>query len=301
MNTSPQVSVIIPFFNRAQLLVETLHAIATQTFTDFEVIIVDDGSVPEEVNLIQEVLKKWSDENFKYLKRPAEYSKGANSCRSFGLSVSKGRYVKWFDSDDLMKPELLEKQVRQIQKGYDGVLCSCEIWNEDFSKHLKDGWRKLNYADNALKEYLRTQMAWQTGCGLWKRESILSIQPFSEDLTNAQEWIFHLKALTYGLKIGVSNERLVCIRRHESSISANRKTRYFLNRLKARSFALMHLAKTKNPGKRFLLKSIANMIIAQRLFRNKEAYSTLFNLMVKLPAMWLSGSKQSVNLNLLHD
>lgn len=295
------ISVIIPFFNRADLLLETLQSIKSQTFSNYEVLIVDDGSEEVEASKIRNLISQTGNERFTFMARPSDFPKGANPCRRYGFAQAKGTYVKWFDSDDLMKPELLEIQIGQIAAGYDGVFCSCEIWNGDFSSHIKDGWRKFNFSNTPLQDYLKTQLAWQTGCGLWRADSIRQVEPFSEDITNAQEWIFHLKSLTAGLKIGVSNKKLVKIRRHEASISGNRKTKYFINRLQARSLGLIQLLRSQNHGKRYLIKSIVNMIVDQRLYKHVITYKILLGLLAKSFPVFVNSKKQSVNLQSIND
>jgi glycosyltransferase involved in cell wall biosynthesis len=295
------ISVIIPFFNRADLLLETLQSIKAQTFSDYEVLIVDDGSEEQEARKIINFISQPGNERFTFRPRPSGLRKGANPCRRFGFAQAKGTYIKWFDSDDLMKPDLLEIQINQIGAGYDGVFCNCEIWNGDFSWHIKDGWRKFNFSNTPLQDYLKTQLAWQTGCGLWRADSIRKVEPFSEDITNAQEWIFHLKSITAGLKIGVSNKKLVKIRRHEASISGNRKTKYFINRLQARSLGLLQLLRSQNHGKRYLIKSIVNMIIDQKLYKHMVTYKILLGLLTKSFPVAVKNKKQIVNLQSLND
>lgn len=295
------ISVVIPFFNRANLLLETLQSIKAQTFGDYEVLIVDDGSDAEEAETIKKFIAQPDFKRFRFMPRPSDLPKGANPCRNYGFRQAKGTYIKWFDSDDLMKPELLKVQIDQLMAGYDGVFCSCEIWNGDFTSHIKDGWRKFNFSPTPLQDYLKTQLAWQTGCGLWRAERIRQVEPFSENITNAQEWIFHLKSLTAGLKIGVSNKKLVKIRRHEASISGNRKTKYFINRLQARSLGLIQLLRSQNHGKRYLLKSIANMIIDQKLYKHMVTYRILIDLLARSFSVSLQSKKQIVNLHSLND
>jgi glycosyltransferase involved in cell wall biosynthesis len=296
-----RISIVIPFYNRAELLIETLESVRVQSYRNFEVLIIDDGSGKEARDRIAQYLRALNDSRFSFHVRPSQIPKGSNPCRVVGLTISSGQYIKWFDSDDLMKPNLLERQLAHIRHGYDGVFVNCEIWNGDFSVHIKDGWRKLHFSENALSDYVKTRLAWQTGCGLWRTDKIRAIHPFSEQLTNAQEWIFHLKALTSGMAIGVSNEKLVQIRRHEQSISGKRNREYFLNRLKARTLAMIQLIASKNNGKRFIMKSTVNMMIEKGLYRNLRAYAIMMGGIAKIPGALFNGKKEKVNLHLIHD
>ena len=101
------VSIIIPTYNRAHLIGETLDSILAQTYTNWECIIIDDGSSDDTLEVIDNYIKK--DNRFQYYRRPVERSKGPNVCRNFGYELSKGEYINWFDSDDVMLPTFLEK------------------------------------------------------------------------------------------------------------------------------------------------------------------------------------------------
>ena len=96
----PIVSIIIPTYNRAHLISETLDSILTQTYTHWECIVVDDGSDDSTAELLAGYCKK--DARFQYHQRPNDRPKGANACRNYGFELCKGEYINWFDSDDLM-------------------------------------------------------------------------------------------------------------------------------------------------------------------------------------------------------
>jgi len=98
MNTL--VSIIIPTFNRAHLLGETLDSVITQTYSNWECIVVDDGSY----DYTEELMDFYSRKNPRiiFVRRPDNRPKGANACRNYGFELSKGKYVNWFDSDNFM-------------------------------------------------------------------------------------------------------------------------------------------------------------------------------------------------------
>ena len=98
--TKGLVSIIIPTFNRADIIHETLDSIKLQTYEKWECIIVDDGSNDNSIMVINEFVK--TDNRFKFYDRPINKLKGANSCRNYGFEKSKGEFINWFDSDDIM-------------------------------------------------------------------------------------------------------------------------------------------------------------------------------------------------------
>ncbi|NMH25329.1 glycosyltransferase family 2 protein [Flavobacterium solisilvae] len=111
MNT-PLVSIIIPTYNRAHLIGETLNSVLAQTYTHWECIIVDDGSTDNTDEVVGEYVKK--DSRFQYHKRDFNKRKGASSCRNIGLELANGEYIQFLDSDDLMDDNKIEVQIDKL-------------------------------------------------------------------------------------------------------------------------------------------------------------------------------------------
>lgn len=122
MNKQPLVSIIIPTYNRADLIGETLDSVLAQTYTNWECLIVDDGSTDTTEEVVSAYVKK--DTRFQYYHRPHDRPKGANACRNYGFEKSKGAYIQWLDSDDLISENKLERQVIAIQ-GESSAIAVC--------------------------------------------------------------------------------------------------------------------------------------------------------------------------------
>ena len=82
---SPLVSIIIPSYNRAKLLEETLDSILAQTWKNWECIVVDDGSTDSTEELLK--MKYLNDKRFTWYRRPQDVPKGANACRNYGFQI----------------------------------------------------------------------------------------------------------------------------------------------------------------------------------------------------------------------
>lgn len=104
----PKVSVIIPTYNREKYIVETVESVFAQTFTDYEVIVIDDGSTDN----TSVVLKPYLD-RITYIRKQ---NGGQGSARNAGIKIAKGEYIAFLDSDDLWLPEKLEKQVKYLDQ-----------------------------------------------------------------------------------------------------------------------------------------------------------------------------------------
>jgi glycosyltransferase involved in cell wall biosynthesis len=105
MDLKPTVSVIIPTYNRAHLIGRAIQSVLKQTYQDFEVIVVDDGSIDN----TEEVVKKIQENRVYYYKH--DKNKGGSAARNTGISLAKGEYIAFQDSDDEWLPEKLEKQI----------------------------------------------------------------------------------------------------------------------------------------------------------------------------------------------
>ncbi|PWH85318.1 glycosyltransferase family 2 protein [Brumimicrobium oceani] len=139
-------SVVVPTYNRAHLICKTIDSILSQTFTNFEVIVVDDGSTDNTEVVIS---AKYGDKVKYYKKDNAERA----AARNFGTHKSNGKYVLWFDSDDIMYPNYLANAIDIIDNknapevlalshhylNAEGTEISREILQLDINKHLYKG------------------------------------------------------------------------------------------------------------------------------------------------------------------
>ena len=103
------VSIIIPCYNRANLIEETLNSIIHQSFKNWECIIIDDGSTDNTLDLLKLYVLK--DSRFRFYTRPINIKKGASSCRNYGYTLSNGDFICWFDSDDIMPLNSIEDRI----------------------------------------------------------------------------------------------------------------------------------------------------------------------------------------------
>jgi len=102
----PKVSVIIPTYNRAHLIGRAIKSVLNQTYRDFEIIIVDDGSTDN----TEEVVKSFTDKRIRYIRH--KENKGAATARNIGIKAARGEYIAFQDSDDEWLPAKLGKQMK---------------------------------------------------------------------------------------------------------------------------------------------------------------------------------------------
>lgn len=217
----PLVTIIIPTYNRSNLIGETLDSIRDQVYKDWECIIVDDGSNDGTKGIVENYMEK--DKRFKYYNRPKERSKGANACRNFGFQVSKGDLINWFDSDDLMYPEKLEIQVADLMNSeYPFCVCQAEWFDSICNTSLGKRGPLTSDPQNSLDDYITKKIFWTTGATLWKRKFLEQNNLFfDESLHQSQEFYFNVKALSISPNYVAVTKPLFKLVKHESNVSSD--------------------------------------------------------------------------------
>ncbi len=117
----PLVSIIIPTYNREEIIKNTLDSIHSQSYTNWECIVVDDYSTDDTNKIIKEYVD--NDNRFYSLKNNKD--KGAQGARNTGLLKANGEYISFFDSDNLMHKDRLSKQVKFFENNPHCDVCTC--------------------------------------------------------------------------------------------------------------------------------------------------------------------------------
>lgn len=218
--TTPIVSIVIPSYNRAHYIAETLDSILAQSFTNWECIIIDDGSNDHTEDILKPYLK---DNRFAYHKRTSDYRPGGNGARNMGFYLSNGKYIKWFDSDDLMHPELLNLQLKEIEKyNYDFISCDLVVFTNSIKDNKKKATKQFNNTKLNLNypalQMLNGNLKLQTNCPLWKKEFLTGHKLFDDRLYFAHENDFNFRLLlnTQTQSFNFLKKPLVYLRREKN-------------------------------------------------------------------------------------
>ncbi len=195
----PLVSVIIPVYNRLNFLKEAVESVLRQTYKNYELIIVDDGST-DDTPLIKEIFPP-----IKYIRHPE--NKGVAAARNTGIKNSHGELLAFLDSDDLWLPEKLEKQVEFMNQNPDLLISQTEeIWIRNGKrvnprkKHKKEGG---NIFFRSLELCLISPSA-----VILKRELLKEVGLFDEDLKAAEDYDLWLR-ITWKYPVGLLPQPLV--------------------------------------------------------------------------------------------
>ena len=136
----PTVSIVIPTYNRADLIARSIQSVLNQSYPDFEVIVVDDGSTDG----TKEVVENFNDKRIKYIR--LNNNRGAGAARNVGIRSSMGKFIAFQDSDDMWLPEKLKKHLSIFAKELPNV----GIVYSDMLRIFKDGTAKTNLSPSIV-------------------------------------------------------------------------------------------------------------------------------------------------------
>lgn len=176
------VSAIITTHNRCNLLARAIESVLSQTYSELEYIVVDDASEDE----TSEVCKRFP---VIYIQIPKEESRGGNYARNLGIKASKGEYCAFLDDDDYWLPTKIEKQVKLIEKKKcELVYCGrcLEIVGKSNISYKEILPNPRNMGD--MKKSILTTICTTTTCILAKRQALLDVGLFDENLRFWQEY-----------------------------------------------------------------------------------------------------------------
>ena len=196
------VSIVIPTYNRAGKIIECLESIVTQSYPNIEIIVVDDGSSDSTEELINNyiVARSLSKKLFYHWQE----NKGAPEARNNGLTIAKGKYVVFFDSDDIMLPERIAKQVSIIESE-DSDSCACGFANSTDGKQFIPN---LPADKSALQALISWNIMGSTQCWLYKREILISIGGYDVNYACYQDWDLSFRYLVASQKVSLVKEAL---------------------------------------------------------------------------------------------
>ncbi|MDI6735994.1 MAG: glycosyltransferase [bacterium] len=127
MEKKPAISVIVPSYNYAHYLGECMQGVIDQTFTDWEMIVVDDGSTDSTKEVVENIINKYSDKKIKYIYKEDGPS-GTPAAINLGIKNSRGKYIAWLSSDDVYMPEKLEVQFDYMEKNPEVALTHTDFF-----------------------------------------------------------------------------------------------------------------------------------------------------------------------------
>lgn len=207
--SNSMISVVLPTYNRAGTLLRSVQSVLAQTYTDIELLIVDDGSIDETAQVVEAL----ADPRVRYL--PQKENHGACVARNAGICAARGEYIAFQDSDDIWHPEKLSAQLEQLHRTDADVVFCAFIRHEGEAEDclpvgLSDG-ECLTYEEMLEHNYISTQTM------LGKR-ACFQEEMFDETYPRLQDWELGLR-LVRRFKVCFDARSMVDVYVQEDSIS----------------------------------------------------------------------------------
>ena len=214
--SNPLISVIIPTYNNAEIIKETIESALNQTFKDFEIIVINDGSTDNSADVLRPYINSGK---IIYLEQD---NSGPTMARNRGIETSRGKYIAFLDNDDLWMPTKLEKQVDFLNRNEDYGMAYTDAYEFRGSKILKSS--KLTSNDISMM----TGMIFEhlmNGCFIFMstvvvRKSVLEDMGYFDPNVGftCNDWELWLR-ISKKYKIKFIDEILIGYRRHSGNIT----------------------------------------------------------------------------------
>ena len=225
-----RISVLLPVYNVEPYVAEALASIQSQTFSDIEIVVVDDGSTDRTLRIVEQFAS--TDRRIKVVRRARNH--GLSAALNFGLTFCRAPFIARMDGDDIALPTRLEKQLRFLEENPDIALVGCATTAIDQSGRLIPG---LDISQKPItQEAVADTLLLAPPCShIWlaRREVYDTLSGYRE-IEVAEDYDFLLRAISAGFRLTNLPESLMLIRTRSGNVSSRleqRKAHYYIIKL----------------------------------------------------------------------
>jgi glycosyltransferase involved in cell wall biosynthesis len=205
-------SVIVPTYKRTDKLERALESIASQTYSDFELVVVDDNPEQEFRDKVEDIVGGLKSD-FEVNLIVNDDSQGVSSARNLGIENASSDYIAFLDDDDEWKPEKLEKEAEAFkQNNYDAVYSAIEMYRDGEVQDIVRKEEKLG-----IEQILERDKLGSPSKVSVKKEVLEEVKGFDEDIPSGEDWDLWIRLIENEAEFGYINEPLV--RYHQSDDS----------------------------------------------------------------------------------
>ena len=256
--SAPAISIVLPAYNCSPYIAETINSLLSQTFTDFQLIIINDGSTDDTEHIIQ----LYHDPRITYLKN--ESNKGLVFTLNRGIQASEGNYIARMDADDIALPQRLQLQKQWLDEHPHTAAISCTIRFIDGNGNERGVW----LADKASCSYtdIKKMLPWENCIAhptIMIRKEVVEAYLYDAIQLHCEDYDLWLRMLADGLVIEKLPQPLLLYRNHEASITGT-----YLKKLNP--FFKQYQCK-----RRFLAKRVQQS--KWGIFETRVLYTTLYD------------------------
>ncbi len=255
---SGRVSVIMPCFNAAMTITESIESVLAQSYHDFELIIIDDGSTDASAKLVNGL----GSEKLSYVKQS---NRGVCAARNHGLALARGEYVAFLDADDTWEPTLIEHLLDALTRDKESVLAYCGWQNIGLQGKRSEPFVPPDYEVAEKIEILLGGCRWPIHAVLARKAEIMSAGGFDERFSPSEDYLLWLKIASFK-KICRVPEVLAYYRHHEGVQATKKTCRVAINRWNVkRTFLRLHPEIVKLMGKKKICELVDGNLMKSAL------------------------------------
>ena len=255
----PKVSIIIPAYNAESTIKCTIRSVHKQTYRDYELIIIDDGSTDRTVEIVREI----ADDRLKLF---SYKNAGLPTARNRGIQQATGEYIAFLDADDLWTRDKLEKQVAVLETNPEVGVVYSQTYCIDSQSNFLYYCNPVCFAGDVLKELFLTNFLHNGSNPLIRQQAIATVGKFDSSLNSSEDWDYYLR-LAALYPFAVVPKYQVLYRQTENNMSSN------VARVKQASYTVLERAYQKHPQlQRYRRQSLSilHLYCAELYLRNSK-------------------------------
>ena len=273
-----EVSCIVPIYNSAESIIDTVNSILKQTFKNIEVILVDDGSTDKSGDIIDGLVKK--DERIKIIHKK---NGGVSSARNAGIQASVGKYICFVDADDMLSDVFLEKCIHILEQ------CDCDVVRTNYyinreKKIIINNNQLLHISgspNDAVFNDLIKSYKYNSVWGQLIKKSCISVC-FNEDIIMAEDFLFNYYLLKNCKSIYLLEDCLYYYTASTKGINYNGDYDKVLRKINSINVVYNILLNDNFLNKEQIMCRCIDEVISQSVFLSLKDYTLFKNTIIEL-------------------
>lgn len=259
-NNSPLVSVIMPVYNAAPFLEESVQSILNQTYKNFRLIIINDSSTDSSLEIATKLQKKYPNQ-IRLISLKKRLNRGGDSCANIGIRIATGTYIARMDADDISHPTRLEKQVKFLENNRDIFMVGASAYVINKNGYKIGEKNMLTSNDEIYKQYMTFHpMVHST---VMFRNKINKGNFYLQRFSRNNDYYTFFDLIARGYKFANLPEKLLKYRIYGNNDSLKNIKKSFFNTLRARLLILKKYSYSLNFS--IVVKNVLQIIIVSLL------------------------------------
>lgn len=187
-------SIVTPSYNSSEFISATIESVLSQSYENWELIIVDDGSIDNTISVVAKYVLQ--DERIQWFQR-SRNPKGASVCRNIGIEKSVGEFILFLDADDLLHPDCLKQRMKVVEQfpSYDFYVFNMAVLAANIYSSVKIINKYPAQKEYYLNFFLQLLHPWPITAPLWRKEVLKVVGGFTESYQRLQDPEMHIRVL----------------------------------------------------------------------------------------------------------